>query len=258
MNVIRLMGGLGNQMFQYAFGQLQKQNGIKVSYDLSWFDNHSKSDTHREYILDKFYTDLTFSKFLKQPTVSEKEYTIALTKRRNCNFVGYWQCLDTYFPILAQLRKEFRVKEEFYTDKYLKLKKLITKLESVAVHVRRQDYLTTDGFFVLPFRYYLQTIYELEGNLFIFSDDIRWCKRAFKKEYFTGTITFVDIEDYLAFDLMQLCKHNITANSSFSSLAAFLNLNENKIVYAPKKWNTIEPPKLKERKEHLPKDWILC
>lgn len=258
MNIIRLMGGLGNQIYQYAFGQLQKKNGIKVSYDLSWFANHSKTDTHREFVLDKFPVDMQFSKFLKQNTISEKEYSFSLTKKKKCNFVGYWQCLDTYFPILEQLQKEFRVKEEFYTAKYLKLKKLITAQESISVHVRRQDYLTTLGFSVLPFRYYLQTICELEGNLFIFSDDIKWCRKTFKQIYFTGKVTFVDLEDYLAFDLMQLCNHNITANSSFSSLAAFLNTNEDKIVYAPKKWNNIEPPKLKERKDHLPKTWRLC
>ena len=258
MNVIRVMGGLGNQMYQYAFGQLQKANGIEVAYDLSWFKNHSKSDIHREYVLDKFHTDMKLSKFLKQETIKEKKYSPVLTKKKNCNFVGYWQCLDTYFPILPQLQADLRLKEQFYTEKYLKIKKAILKQESISVHIRRGDYLVTPGFGVLPFTYYLKAIYDHEGDLFIFSDDIQWCRKTFKKEYFVGKVTFVNVADYLAFDLMRLCKHNIVANSSFSCLAAFVNPNENKWICAPKRWNNVETPRLKEKKQHLPKKWILC
>jgi hypothetical protein len=71
MNTIRLMGGLGNQFFQYALGRVQRENGIKVVYDPSWME--TKRSKHlvypRLYILDKFNTKVSFSKFGLRPSI---------------------------------------------------------------------------------------------------------------------------------------------------------------------------------------------
>jgi len=251
------MGGLGNQMFQYAFGQLQKQNGIEVSYDRSWFDNIPLNNTPRTYHLDKLYIDdIVFSTFLKQSTYHEFKFDISALSLVNHNFVGYWQYVDIYLPIVSQLQEKFRVIEDYHTEKYYNLCKRITSEESIAIHVRRGDYLTTPGFATVPLKYYFEAIGKVSGNLFIFSDDISWCKSVFKQIYFSNKVTFVDIEEYLALDLMSLCNHTIIANSSFSSWAGFLNPHVDKIVIYPDKWTPTETERSLEKKSHMPKNWI--
>ena len=48
MNVVRVMGGLGNQLFQYAFGKAQMQNGIDVSFKLPTGKEVARSGTRRK------------------------------------------------------------------------------------------------------------------------------------------------------------------------------------------------------------------
>jgi hypothetical protein len=90
----------------------------------------------------------------------------------------------------------------------------------------------------------------IDGELFIFSDDLKWCK-----EHFSGT--FVDLPDYLAFDLMRQFKYHIIANSTFSQWAAHLSPHLDKVVIYP------ETPCVNKaiehlKKNHYPKNWILC
>jgi hypothetical protein len=97
--------------------------------------------------------------------------------------------------------------------------------------------------------YYKDQINKLRGDLYIFSDDIQWCRSAFMN---TGRkTTFVDLEDYLSFELMRLCKHKITGNSTFSWWAAWLGGGT---VFCPKCWlgwaqNT-------DTKDRYPEEWI--
>ena len=90
-------------------------------------------------------------------------------------------------------------------------------------------------------------------TFFVFSDDIEWAKKNFPRKY---SIIFVSnplIPDYEELMLMSLCKHNITANSTFSWWAAWLNANPNKIVVAPKKWFVDET---KYNDDLIPENWI--
>jgi hypothetical protein len=74
-------------------------------------------------------------------------------------------------------------------------------------------------------------------ELFIFSDDMEWVKQNMK---FDMSVTYIEHNSsknsYIDMQLMAMCKHNITANSSFSWWGAWLNRNENKVVVAPKNW----------------------
>lgn len=255
MNVIKLMGGLGNQLFQYMFGQVQAANGIEVAYDRSWFTTKS-SDTPRPYLLDKFKIKVKDSPFLKQQTIAENGYDENLFLIQNCNFDGFWQYLKYYDSILSYLQAELVVSSNFYTPEYLKLKQAIENASITALHVRRGDYLTTPKFKTLPLIYYYEALQHIKGDLFIFSDDLEWCKRHFKTEYFDREITFVDLPDYLAFDLMRQCSNFIISNSTFSTLAAYLCTNPNKIVIGSKDV-CIESPIEREKKEYQPKEWIL-
>jgi len=242
VNVIKLQGGLGNQLFQYAFGKAQQANGIDVAFDHSWHElrktkrKKTKWDLYpREYRLNKFNTTVPICKLTQEP-IFDEGVDLKLLHKDGFDFVGYWSDLKYSEHILPLLRKEFCVKEQFYTREFLQLKEQIQKSPSVSVHVRRGDYIGREGFTVLPFEYYYEAIQQTEGDLFIFSDDLPWCKEMFKEGYFSRKITFIELEDYLCFELMKLCSHNIISNSTFSWWAAYLNDNPNKAVFTPLGW----------------------
>lgn len=258
MNVVKLMGGLGNQLFQYAFGQAQRANGIEVCYDRTWFDDTPSSNTIRPYRLDKFDTDIKFCPFLKQQSIHETVFDPALLLVTNCNFFGYWQYPEYFTSILTAISQQIRVKQIHYSTEYRSLKKHLSNgQETISVHIRRGDYLTTPGFSVLPLRYYFEALQNMKGDLMIFSDDLTWCRANFRQEYFNRNIIFADVEDFLAFDLMRQCTHNIVANSSFSLFAAVLNPNEDKMVVIPKQWQKSHPDRpFTDKSMFLPKEWI--
>lgn len=257
MNVIKLYGGLGNQMFQYAFGLVMQNNGITVSFETSFF--HKDQNPPRPYALDKYGIEIKISKFVSQLIVHEKGYMPELLTMDGVNLFGYWQYLDYYKTIWDQIRKTFQVSEQYYTEEYLKLKERITKVESLSIHVRRGDYVSINGHIILPFSYYMMAVRLIPEvkEIFVFSDDILWCKEKFKEEYFGKPITFVDVEEYLAMELMRLCKNNIIANSTFSWWAAMLTSNTFQKVVAPKIWrvNPVEQAKMEDG-SFIPTNWI--
>jgi hypothetical protein len=257
MNVIKLYGGLGNQMFQYALGLAMENRGIEVAFENSFF--HKEQSPPRPYGLAAYGIDLKLSPFLNQPTIHEKGYDINILNKTNCNFFGYWQYFNYYESIWEKVRGIFKVSSKYYTEQYLELQKRITKTESLSIHVRRGDYVTIPGHVVLPFSYYIEAagLIPEAKEIFVFSDDIPWCKERFKESYFDKPITFVDIEEYLALDLMRQCKHNVIANSTFSWWAAMLTNNTFQKVVAPKIWrvNSVEQAKM-EDDSFIPNDWI--
>jgi len=261
MNVIQLMGGVGNQMFQYAFGKAQMLKGIIVSFNDEWYHRERtlaqqlyKNKYPRLYRLDKFNIELNNSRFLKQKTIHEKRLNTRYLALENVNMIGYWQYLSYYENIIPELQKDFVLREENYTEQYIQLAQQITVEESTSLHVRRGDYLGKGGFGELPLKYYFEALLYTKGNIFIFSDDLPWCKEKFKASYFSRNITFIGLEDYQDLELMRLCSHNIISHSTFSWWAAMLNNNENKIVIAPKNWVAGE---LKTPDLIYPKNWIL-
>ena len=255
MNVVRIMGGLGNQLFQYAFGKAQMQNGIDVRFRLPTGKDVARSGTRRKewprpYCLDKFCLELQSSTFLKQETVYEhtisgfsgirkleEGYDLGLLKKTNCNFEGYWQYVIYFRDLLPLLREEFQIKEEYQTEEFKKLKEEITSTEeTVSMHVRRGDYVLQGGFHELPFSYYFKALALTKGDVYIFSDDIPWCKEKFKEEYISRKITFVGLAEHLDFGLMRLCKHHISANSTFSYMVAILEDYLDNVIVVPSGW----------------------
>ena len=278
MIIIRLKGGLGNQMFQYAFGRLLAvKNNAEVKFEFSG----DKKDTRREYKLNKFNTSVQFAgpdeaKNLQYPfgivsRVIEKVKTIVLKRynigyepgllgRKNGYLEGYWQSYKYLEPIKDILAKELALKEPV-DQKHKTILEKMRDTNSVCVQVRRGDYVT-DPKTSLEHRtfgleYYDKAFEFLKKKvanpiLFVFSDDIEWCKNNLKPDL---PVFFSDpaMPDYEDFALAVRCKHDIIANSSFGFWAAWLNDNPGKIVIAPKKWNN------KHQKEHdnlLPPEWI--
>jgi len=265
MNVIKMCGGIGNQLFQYAFGKALQNQGKLVCYDVSWYNHPGAMHPQfsRPFRLDKFQVNSLFvSPFLKENSIvceTKVGYNLGLFDLKNDNnFNGYWQYYDYCELVLPELRKEYQLKTREYTDKFLKYADLIWKSESVSVsvHVRRGDYLLGRkmAYCDLSVNYYFDAMKLIKGDLFIFSDDLPWCRKIFNQAYFTRKVTFVDIDDYFAIELMKYCKYNIITNSTFSWWAALLNDDPGKVVICPKHYLG-DTPEYSEQYRY-PKEWI--
>ena len=275
MKIVKLMGGLGNQMFQYAFGQVLGKN---TYYDLSWFNKvrNSQNATIREYELDFFQCtpNIISEKEIKKqktnllfkilgiknniPDIHEEKYNIyepELLKHKEGIFEGYFQAAQYYMDIRPQLLKDFVPRQKPNKINGELLKK-IQSVNSVSIHVRRGDYVqlqTLHGLCDLD--YYKKAVHLIKEKVknphfFLFSDDISWVTENLKID---APFTIVDNNKgrEAAWDmwLMKNCQHNIIANSSFSWWGAWLNENLNKIVVAPKQWF------VKRKTDIVPDDW---
>lgn len=267
MVIIKLMGGLGNQMFQYALGRhfaLKHQTQLKL--DISYFSTQKK----RNYELSVFniegafaspeeiktfsgrnpnHKETLFSLLFNHPKtyVRKREikfYPHILSLPDNVYLDGYWQS-EKYFKDIADIvRQEFTVKTP-PSEKNRELEQRIAAAESVSIHFRRGDYVTEptthDYHGICGLEYYTQCIKLLAKKvsnlyLFVFSDDMEWVRCNFKSSF---PITYIDHNAGKAFEdlrLMTQCKHHIIANSSFSWWGAWLNPRHDKIVLAPQKW----------------------
>lgn len=230
MKIVRLMGGLGNQMFQYAFGQAL---GKDVLYDLSWFEEIKNTNqgkvAKRVYELDCFDINPKFAsdeerkicinevkirnsrlpkflcKFLKKNKwnitsnkVFEPSGTFApqlLELGDNAFVEGYFQCEKYFLNLRPQLLKKFSLKFPI-NEKNQKMLEQIKEKNAVSLHVRRGDYVNlqkTHGLCSLD--YYKRAIEYIANNtknphFFMFSDDIDWVKANLLIEY---PYTVVDI-----------------------------------------------------------------
>lgn len=259
MTIVKLIGGLGNQMFQYAAARaLAERNNTNVVLDLSWFNQDFNVDTTpRHYELSCFGLDKFTSKY-KGTTRGKIQRSLAKKYTephfhydpnfkhlpKNTVLSGYFQSEKYFSDIRGILLEDFSwVKEPKSKNKNL-LKQIKSDLSSVSVHVRRGDYVSNENaakFHGLTgLDYYKAVVKEMakrvkNPKLYIFSDDPEWCKQNLK---FTQLTTYISHNTDGSEDmrLMKACKHNIIANSSFSWWGAWLNENPNKIVIAPKQW----------------------
>jgi hypothetical protein len=265
MIIVRIQGGLGNQLFEYAAARcLAEKWQVECKIDTSSLHAHQLRQ------LDLEHFELTVHKAslkeIKQFSLFPQLYRHApaffsklgrnIYREPHFHFDprfftltdpvyldGYFQSEKYFKPIENLLRRELTVKENLI--KHLATyKEKLQQQESVAVHIRRGDYaqkkmLEIHG--LQPPAYYNEAIKKMAQKLnrpffYFFSDDIEWVKANITldhpHEFITG-FTQTAIEDFY---LMTQCKHTIIANSSFSWWAAWLNNNTNKIVIAPAKW----------------------
>ena len=131
MNIIELCGGLGNQLFQYAFGKTMESYGTEVYYNASWYNR--EYDPPRFYELDKFKVNVKLAPPLKLKLTVESKFPEPM-KVDGCDFRGYWQHVQYYEKVLPILKNEFCVKEENYTEEFVKLRESIINCNSISVH----------------------------------------------------------------------------------------------------------------------------
>ena len=285
--IVKLRGGLGNQMFQYAVGRhLSQITKAALKLDITSL----KNDPKRDYSLDcfniteNFATDEEikwFKKYQRKPgkiwflrnrlLADETKYAQErqfhfdqkiLQLKQPVYLDGYWQTEKYFKDIEHIIRKEVIVKTPLQGEN-AEVAEEIVATTSVAMHIRRGDYVTnreTNEYHgTCGLDYYRKAIEIISKKVnnphfFIFSDDHKWAKDNIVLEY---PATYVEHnnadKNYEDLRLMNLCKHQIIANSSFSWWGAWLNPNKEKIVIAPKRW--FQTPKMDTR-DLLPDSWI--
>lgn len=259
MIIVRLMGGMGNQMFQYAFGRaLSLKYNTSLKIDLSFLKNRNMGSgfVYRDYDLDIFNVYEDFSVNYDGVSVANEPFfhysdslvnAISQVKDRNILINGYWQSPKYFLGLDSQIKQDFDFKnkvEDSEDENILNMVNLITNSNSVMINVRRTDYLNTNHHGVMGLEYIYKSVDIIKSKVdnpkfFIFSDDINWCK----DNIILDNMVIVDhsykgdrFSYYL--QLMVMCSHFIIPNSTFAWWAAWLNKNEDKIVIAPKKWLT--------------------
>lgn len=159
---------------------------------------------------------------------------------------GYWGSENYFVAITDLLMAEFAVKSPL-EGKNKETARLISTANSVSLHVRRGDYVSDPGaakvLGTCPLDYYAKAVELIcskvsDPHFFVFSDDPAWVRENIRIARHAVTyVTHNDGEhEYEDLRLMALCRHNITANSSFSWWGAWLNRNPDKLVLAPAKW----------------------
>ena len=282
MIIVSINGGLGNQLFQYAFGKhLEHLHNEEVLFDLSAFDDPK----HRPLALGHFNTTIKKANQNKLPFSKRKKFKnlkfgksylnrffypcqiieqdqfdfnpLYLSNIQNAYYWGYWQSEQYFVGVKDNIRRELVFKEDFSpSDEHFRNK--IAQNNSVSLHVRRGDYVGHSTHPTCELSYYqnaIETIASTTNNpcFFIFSDDISWCKEHLS---ITHSHSFISTgEDWRDLRLMTLCNHNIIANSSFSWWGAYLGTYEKKIVISPKRWFSDEEKY--NTKDLRPINWLV-
>lgn len=290
MIIVKLKGGLGNQLFQYALGRhLSEINNTNVKLDISFFETYklhaySLKPFHIKEIIaspqevDKlvFYKSGALEEFIRRQLhrprrfastyIGEKEpyFDPEILKLSDDVYLdGYWQSEEYFSSISEIIKNEFVVKTSplGYNKKLLNL---IESCNSVSLHVRRGSYTIppfSEFHGTCSLKYYEKGINYIsefieQPTFFIFSDDLAWARENIKLKHRTIFVGHNNaLNDFEDLRLISFCKHQIIANSTFSWWGAWLNSNPEKIVITPSQWFLNENYNSKTH-DLIPKNWI--
>ena len=276
MIIVRYKGGMGNQMFQYAFGrQLARQLEAELVFDPTnlLYRNNPPDFVYRNYDLDVFSPREV--SFLAPPNLLAPVYNLRLKKlsqvvnwavkrglpvlkephfyfnsgvlasaKEGIIYDGWWQSPKYFAGVEKEIREDFRFSRQIIPES----RELLARIENsnaVCLNVRRTDFLKVDTLNATNQEYFERGADYLgrklsEPRFFVFSDDVAWCRDNIKTGYPTE---FVGHEhkgfkfgNYM--QLMTRCKHFLIPNSSFAWWAAWLNTGPDKLVVAPENWFT--------------------
>jgi hypothetical protein len=263
---LRLMGGLGNQLFQYAAG---RSLADKLGVDLVLDDRYLvRKSLHTGLALDAFNIRARLMNNSEQQRFSEGKIRLARWFKKLIRplgkvfwetqynhdpsidttpvgqlLIGFWQS-EEYMHNMHQLRLDLVLKVPLSAPAQ-KVSEIIDAVESVALHVRRGDYLKdqkTISRHGVCSQHYYQSAIDLvlaekpKAVFFVFSDDTQWVKAHLK---LPPQCTYVSADNITAEEdlvLISRCKHQIIANSTFSWWGAWLNNSCDKIVVCPTPW----------------------
>lgn len=276
MKIVKLIGGLGNQMFQYALAEklkyLYPQETVKL--DISLFGSYT---LHKLEIFQVFSLPLNVATQEEISTVSRcfKNYKIQrlcrkllpprkteiiepkddrfdvryLEKAGDAYYEGYWQNCRYFDDIREHILKLYAF-PQFGADETANAEtsEKIRTTNSVGIHVRRGNYLKHKMYSgICDEDYYKRAVEYIstrtgDPDWYIFSNDMAWCRDYFSTLISEDRLHFVDWNknesSFRDMHLMSLCKHLILANSSFSWWAAYLSQNTTaeQLILSPARW----------------------
>jgi len=266
MVIARVMGGLGNQLFQYAAARrIALKTGLPIKLDVSGFGSYRRRSyaLHHFCIVEDFATQQDLRRLkrsrlgviLQRLAPAAKQTHIA---ERHFHFdpriheigsgvylAGYWQSEKYFADVSDVIRSELSVRAPARGDN-LAMLRLIEGTNSVSLHVRRGDYLSNPRARRLhgccsP-DYYRSALSEISRRVrnphfFVFSDDPSWVRENLAIDGPTVSVGHNGPgADYEDLRLMSRCRHHIIANSTFSWWGAWLDARPNQIVVAPRRW----------------------
>ena len=284
MLIVEVMGGLGNQLQQYALYRKLKSMGREAKLDVSWYTKKER----QEGVLAPRSLELSYFNDLPMDICTEAEkarlaggeglggklrrklapgtvrhfwetdlYHPEIFSFTDMYLTGFWACEKYYADILPQLRKEI----VFPSSEEVRNCRTISEMKqnmSVSIHIRRGDYLDPENAAlfggICTQAYYDEAIRTVldrcpDAHFYLFSDDPAYVREHYRGEQ--NTVVDWNTGDHSSYDiqLMSSCRHNICANSTFSFWGARLNPNPDKIMIRPAKHKNsqgVDPEKLHE------------
>jgi hypothetical protein len=278
MIITKLMGGLGNQMFQYALcRRLSLENGVPLGVDLSFLQRRDMGPgfTYRDYDLDMFSMEPNLSVpvgekifLINQPHFHYSADVVSVASRllqagKHVMLDGYWQTPKYFGDFEANIKQDFQFRNKIddATEQHvIDLLGLIRSTNSVMINIRRTDYLSNNFHGVMGSDYFehgAKLIAKRVENpkYFVFSDDYEWCLANLKiKDAVFVDSSYSGKKYEYKFQLMKECKHFVISNSTFAWWPAWLSCSSpDKQVIAPSRWfadSNINTNDL------IPSDWI--
>ena len=295
MIIIEVMGGLGNQMQQYALYQKMKSLGKEAKLDVSWFfdENRQKS------VLAARSLELEWFDHLPMECCTEQEKRALLGKGGffgkvkkkllpgtdrhfqetgmyhpeifeldNAYLSGFWACEKYYADILPKLRELIVFPKQETGEAARRNRDLMERMGkeiSVSLHIRRGDYLDPENAAmfggICTDAYYEAAVRFIrerfpEAHFYVFSDDPAYAKERYREPDFTVVDWNTGKNSLFDMQLMSCCKHNICANSTFSFWGARLNPSKDKIMIRPAKHKNGQDVGM-ERMQELWEGWKL-
>jgi hypothetical protein len=290
--VTRLIGGLGNQMFQYAAGRaLALRCGAALKLDLSGFATYAK----RRYELGDFPICATPAseadrtglglragaligwgrRFRRLLGIDVESEASPIYRERHFHFDaqvrnlsppvyldGYWQSEKYFFDCAGLLRRELTPMAPLEPENAAMAAR-IDAVNAVSLHVRRGDYVNEPDIGryhgLCSAEYYQSAVDYIarkagDIHLFVFSDDQDWVRDNLHFAL-PSTLVAANPPDrgFRDMQLMARCRHHIVANSSFSWWGAWLNSAPDKVVVAPKRWFRVER---NDTSDLIPESWM--
>tara|TARA_R110002020_G_scaffold266993_2_gene482104 strand:+ start:1905 stop:2705 length:801 start_codon:yes stop_codon:yes gene_type:complete len=224
---------LGNQLFQVATTlSYAADNNLQAVFPA--FNDPSKGD-YFSGLFKNLNRDGDES-FVEDTHQESKDFSFfKIPPMKNAKLMGYFQN-ERYFKhnrdlILRKINLSHEDKL-YLAEKYPKLQ----NRKTVSCHLRRGDYGVLKHVYPSLYEegYYERALdfFDEDHTVFVFSDDIDWCKENLKMD----NVVFIHEKDYIDLTAMTMCEHNIIANSSFSWWGAWLNQSKNKRIIAPERW----------------------
>lgn len=278
---VALIGGLGNQMFEYAAArQLQQRYGGEITLNKHFY-KYDKSD--RTFMLDRYILNdnvhsvdksdwifgcgLVIDKVCHKLTSkmmramgrcfdkgSQYNNLDVIAKNGNIKMMGYFQSEMYFHDIHDILRNEFVLKGDISR----KNKQIIHEVHnnnSVCIHIRRGDYVLKN-MMICDEMYYHKAMDLLRAKInnptfYVFSDDFEWVKENLS----APDIVYVDYdnEPHIDLEIMKCFRFFVLSNSSFGWWAQYLSVCNNKLVVAPKLW----APNDTGKRDIYMSDWIV-